>query len=330
LSLVNCLRAGSLVGLKWWLPTEPFDYSWGRFGCNQLRCGACKQPVQATIDEAKHCRHYACACQSRDEYSYHILGEDAGHIHEFVTEWYCSGHPVLPLPVVLDGIEIAAVSPFASIVTATLATPPFVAPTYRTPSFWVQRLFRLLPAAAQQDAVARAVARHLASQDARTARAAIDFFLDLPWAAGATEVATVASLDRDRLRATLDPLSLTKASLYERIMEAVGARLAVREGGTVDAAALDVACRALLAGEAGSILVYSVAASDPAWFTSHAAAIARARPADIDFVLEALKDFPEQARSQVIQEIRALSKAADKATRSWLKENPEFDPSLRR
>lgn len=318
------------MGQKWWLPTEPFDYSWGRFGCNQLRCGTCKLPVQSSIDETKHCRRYACACQSRDEYGYHIIGEDAGYIHEFITGWYCAGHPRLPLPVVLDGIEIAEVSPFASIVNATLATPPFVAPTYRTPSFWVQRLFRLLPTAAQRDAIGRAVARQLVSQDARTARAAIDFFLDLPWAAGVAEVAAVANLHRDRLRATRDPLSQMQSSLYDRIMEAVGARLAVREDGAVDAAALDVACRALLAGEAEITLVYRVASSDPAWFSAHAAAIARTYPAEMDFVVHAVTYLSDQARSQVLQDIRAISKAAAKVVRAWLKENPELAPPRRR
>src|SRR5262245_60504295 len=108
--------------------------------------------VRSRVMPEKHCRHYECKCQSRDEYGFHLLGSDAGQDREFVTAWHCNGHPPLPLPLPteLDGVALSAVAPFASIVRHALASPPFVAPGFRGTSFWVRRLYRLLPAAAQQ------------------------------------------------------------------------------------------------------------------------------------------------------------------------------------
>jgi len=333
-SLVHCVPAGSLVGARLWLPTEPFDYVWGRFGCNHLRCGACGQPVTSSLDAAKRCRSYACACQSRDEYGHHVLGADAGQLHEFVTAWACAGHPALHLPVQLDGVAITAVGPFGPIVSQALANPPFVAPGYRTQSFWVQRLFRLLPAAAQQAQVGHAVAAELSNADARVARAVMDFFVDLPWAPGADQLAVVAERDRDRLRATPDPGSQISpaSSLYARILEAIEARLLVQRdgGGQVDQPALELARRALVAGEAATSMVFRVAARDPAWFCEHAAEIVRAQPAELEFVLEGLKGLPPAGRAKAVSELLAINKTTDKAVRAWLQANPtlatEDDP----
>ncbi|MEO7733619.1 MAG: hypothetical protein ABIY55_21830, partial [Kofleriaceae bacterium] len=141
-----CKGAGALVGPNRWLPTEPFDDGWWMFGCNQLRCAACQEPVRASLPEGKPYRHYECECQSRDEAHEHfILGADQGQVQEFVTRWHCAGHPPMPLPIELDGVHVSAVGPFATIVAQTLATPPFLAPGFPNRSFWVQRLYCLLP-----------------------------------------------------------------------------------------------------------------------------------------------------------------------------------------
>jgi hypothetical protein len=324
LSLVHCPVAGALVGPKYWLPTEPFDYGWGSIGCDQLRCGKCGQQVQTRLDAPRFCRHYECACQSRDEYGYHVIGSDAGHDHEFRTAWHCAGHPQLSLPLSLDGIAIAAVGPFSSIVSQTLAHPPFVAPGFRSSSFWVQRLYRLLPAESQQAAVGQAVAAQLASRDAPTARAAIDFFSDIPAAPGGEHVAAVADRDRDRLRATPDPVS-QGSSLFDSMLEAINARLVLLNGGVpIDQAALDVARRALLSGEAGDATVFRIAKIDATWYCEHAADIVRARPADIEYALEALTSVPAAGRALALQNIQHIGKAAARAVTSWRKEHPEL------
>jgi hypothetical protein len=325
LTLVHCLVAATLVGPKKWLPDEPFDYGWNAIGCNQLRCMSCGQWVQSRLEEARFCRHYECACQARDEYSYHVIGSDAGTEREFRTAWYCAGHPLLPLPSKLDGIEIGAVAPWSAIVRQTLATPPFLAPGFRTPSFWVQRLYRLLPSASQQAAVGLAVASLLSSTDPPTARAAMDFFIDIPGAPGAEQIAGVAERERDRLRAVPDPGSKTGDSLYDRMLAAIDARLViVIDGAPVDQAALEVARRALLAGEADSGMMFRVAPIDATWYCEHAAAIVRARPDDIEFALEALTSVPAEGRALALQNVRSLGKAAGLAVNRWVKEHREL------
>ena len=166
MSLIFCKPAGSLIGGKGWLPTEPFDYAWGRFGCNKLKCGACgqwlKQHVPSTDPDA---RHYECACQQYDAYGYHLIGSDEGHVNAFVTEWACAGHPQFQLPATLDGVRIADDAVLSNVVTAALGNPPFVAPEIRAPSFWVQRLYRLLQQDAPHRTIGNAVAAALGSSD---------------------------------------------------------------------------------------------------------------------------------------------------------------------
>jgi hypothetical protein len=324
LSLVSCLSAPALVGPEKWLPSEPFDYGWAAIGCNQLRCGKCKQWVRSRLEEARFHRHYECACQSRDEYTYHVIGSDAGDDHEFRTAWHCAGHPSLPLPFTLDGVAIAAVAPFAAIVSQTLATPPFIAPGFRTPSFWVQRLYRLLPTAAQQAAVGHGVVAQLSSSDAALVRAALDFFFDIPGAPGGEEIAAIAVRDRDRLRAIPDPSS-PESTLYDAMLEAVRARLAlVTDGALDDRAALDVARGALLAGEATDMMMYRVAAADPTWYCEHAADIVGARRQDIECALEALTSVPAAGRALALQSIERIDKSSARAVRAWTKEHPEL------
>jgi hypothetical protein len=284
--------------------------------------------VQSTVDEARRCRTYRCACQSRDEYGYHLLGADQGDLHEFVTAWHCDGHPRLQLPTELDGVAIPAVGPFASIVGQALAAPPFTAPGFRTQAFWVLRLFRLLVDQPQQPIVSQAVAAQLSSADPPVAAAAMDFFYEVPFAPGAEQIAAVADRDRDRLRATPDPASTAGGSLHVRLLETLGPQLAAVPGGApVDPLALDLAHRALVAGEAGTTMLYHVAVTDPRWFCDHAADIARANPDELEHVLEALKDCPAAERAVAVRAVAALSKAADKAVRAWLKDNPALDPS---
>jgi hypothetical protein len=331
MSLVHCLRGGALVGPKLWLPTEPFDYVWAKFGCNQLRCRACGQSVQSTVDATKRARHYRCACQSRDEANYLVLGADAGEIHEFVTEWQCGGHPRLTLPTQLDGVAIPSGGPsaiFESIVRQTLTSPPFLAPGFRGTSFWVQRLFRLLVDQPEQALVSQAVAIALSSVDPGTVRAATDVFREVPWASGAEQLAVVADRDAARLRATPDPSSQTGDSLYERLLEILQPRLAVvRNGVPVDQPALDLAHRALIAGEADTGMIYRMAAADPTWLCDHAADIVRAKPDEARFVLDALKDRPAPQRNRAVLAVLALGDPAAQAVRAWIKQHPTLDPA---
>jgi hypothetical protein len=295
---------GSLVGARGWLPAEPFDYNWDRFGCNQLRCGRCGQTVRSHVLADGNGRHYECACQRYDAYEYHLLGSDQGYIHEFVTAWDCGGHPELPLPHLLDGVRVAADADFGAIVAATLPAPPFVAPGTKAPSFWVQRLYRLVQRDDVRRAIGEAVAALLSSTEARTLRAALDFFAQLPEAPGGERVAEVVARDRARLAATADPTS-SSYNLYERALEAITRQLAARP----TAAAVAVARAALLDGSGDSGLLYRVAAHDPEWFCNHAADIVRASAAMEDYVRAALEDVPEHDRERALRNLSRLDPA---------------------
>ena len=335
MSLIYCF-AGVLVAPNLWLPSEPFDYGgWHQIGCNQLRCGACKQAVQSSVDGAKGCRHYACACQSRDEYygSSVIGSEPDWYQGAFQTAWYCAGHPRLELPTLLDGITIPAVGSFEQIVDQTLANPPFIAPGFKSLSFWVQRLYRLLPEA-RQALLGQAVALRLSNTDARVARAAMDFFAAFPHVVGAEQVAIVAGRDHERLRATPDPtMTETPVSIYDSMLETLEARLMIVQNGVVvDRTALETARRALIAGEAGTGMIFVVASCDPVWFCDYAADIVRAKSDEVDFVLEALKDnkpitspnpaMPIASLIRALQEIRSIDKPCRNAVLNWLRELP--------
>ena len=92
----------------------------------------------------------------------------------------------------------------------------------------------------------------------------------------------VADRERARLRATPDPESRSGGSLYDRILEILETRLVVMQNATpVDRRALEVARCALLAGEAGTGMIYQIAVADPTWLCDHAADIVRAKPGEV-------------------------------------------------
>jgi len=109
------------------------------------------------------------------------------------------------------------------------------------------------------------------------------------------------------------------------MLEAINARLALlNDGVPIDQAALDVARRALLAGEARDATVFRVAKVDAAWYCEHAADIVRARPADIEYALQALTSVPAAGRARALQSIQNLGKPAARAVARWTKEHPEL------
>ncbi len=298
--MVSC-SPGSLIGATGWLPAEPFDYNWDRFGCNRLKCGRCGQWVQSTVLPDGEGRHYACACQEHDAYEYHLLGSDQGQIHEFVTAWDCGGHPELGLPAILDGIAIPADGNFGALVAAALRSPPFVAPGVRSPSFWVQRLYRLMRTDGLGRAVGDAVAAQLSSSDPITLRAALDFFTQIPNAPGAERLAPFVEREQARLSGTPDPFS-SSYNLYERALEGIERQLIE----PLSAPVRDVARRSLLDGVAGSGMIYRVAEHDRDWFCNRAADIVRAQPSKLGFALQALKAVPAHDRVRALRNLQRI------------------------
>src|SRR5208283_4827113 len=99
----RCDEGGLLVSQSHWLPTEAFDYNWGRvhpyIGCSRLRCGACGEMVRSWPVPIIS-RHYECRCNRRDEgATFALAGRDADDPGAFMSSWRCDGHPDLALPV---------------------------------------------------------------------------------------------------------------------------------------------------------------------------------------------------------------------------------------
>ena len=314
---------GSLVGAQGWLPTEPFDYNWSDFGCNQLVCGSCKQKVRSHVLPDGVGRHYECACQQHDAYSYHLLGSDQGQIHEFLTEWRCNGHPELRLPAVLDGIAISTASDFKAIVDKTLVSSPFVAPSVNSPSFWVQRLYRLLSDESLRRGVGEAVVAQLSSTDPQRISVALEFFSKIPAANGAEQIASVVDRERMRLLSTPDPLS-ANYTLYEWALEVLETVFATTKSQTVRA----MMHRALIAGEAGSGMVATVASEDPDWFCNHASDIVRAHREHLNLVLEALRGRSAADCTRALRNLQQIDQETKAAVLEFARTLSETDREI--
>src|ERR1700754_5165628 len=98
-----CAGQGSLVGLQEWLPTEPFDYDWGRnnpqIGCDHLQCARCGQRVVAT-PVTQYARRYQCRCTEYVASAQTPLGGDPDAYRGLSAlenppphTWACAGHP---------------------------------------------------------------------------------------------------------------------------------------------------------------------------------------------------------------------------------------------
>lgn len=322
MKLIYC-KAGTLVEPRLWLPEEPFDYVWGRFGCNQLICGSCKQPVRSSVREGQLSRHYACRCQERDEFDIHEIDSDADQERGFETSWRCNGHPQLQLPTVLDGEEVSEVGSYERLVARTLDAPPFVAPGFRGKSFWVRRLFRLMPTEAQRSAMSRAVADQLSSDDASVVRAALDFFEDAPWAEGVEALALVGERRAKWLCATPDPERAGR-SLYKRLLDAINVQLLIsEERASIDQNALALARAAVLSGEASVDLLMTSALRDQVWFSSSIVEVYKANAREWPFILRALDDVSSDQRTQAIEKLCAVDEKTEKKIRRWLKSDAE-------
>lgn len=321
MTLTFCPPRGALVKPQIWLPVEPFDYAWAQFGCNQLGCGACGQRVRSSVDHARHCRHYECACQSRDEYGFHLLGADDGRDRAFESAWRCGGHPPLMLPTTLDGVAVPARDSFDEVVARTLLDPPFVAPGFESSEFWIVRLHHLVPEADQKSAIGRAVAARLSGEDPRLVEAAIGFFFLSPEAAGAERLAEVAASQRLHLLSTPAPGD-PEFSLYDRFLEAIGARLTLPvDVQKVDEPALDVARGALLRGEAAEEMIFAVADHDPQWLVDHVVEIVRSQRDMVGYILESLVDLAPDQRSTAMAAMSRIDRKTAAAVKRWAEDN---------
>jgi hypothetical protein len=307
LSLVFCTPAPELVGPEGWLPTEPFDNVF--CGCNHLVCGHCKENVTTTLHPSF--RLYRCACQTREQSgTFYHLGSDYGHMTEFRTMWNCAGHPQVTLPFVFEGVEINETN-LEAVVTKTIAAPPFQPPKPRSISFWVERLYALLPNDSYKRVVGLAVGKLLSSHDTRLACAAIDFFYWRALAFGAEQVAIVVGRDRARLAMISNPFREPEsmlASMLQVLSLLIGWQ--TKNGRLNDSFALEVSKDSLLQGQQASTpydLISSVAAADEDWFVMHAAQIARKQPTWTADLRYALMKYPEAVRASALSDLDSIN-----------------------
>lgn len=327
--LARCAPGASLVGPRLWLPKEAFDVGWGDVGCNRLWCVQCGVWVDTEILKGQLFRSYRCPCQAQEVAGYRRLSAHAVKARASGAPWICGGHPPLALPHVLDGVALTETADYGELVARALVAPPFVAPGFKGTSFWVRRLYSVIPGEALKAKVGEAVAAQLWSDDADAVLAALEFYFSFPHAAGGEQLAQVGREDRERLVTLRDPEDPTE-SLYELFFEALNLRLAVHKLGLVeDVAAIGLAKDALLWGDASESTIYQVADTDPSWLSERAADIAAARRENLGYVLEALSIPPEDLRAETLCSLRQISPTSDRAVQSWARERGLRLPGLR-
>lgn len=307
-----------------WIPPEPFDHGWGsgwnEVGCNNLRCNRCGGGVRWRLEEGKSDRNYECGCDGYSAHQAEPLKEYAGPEHFFHGDWECAGHPALELPVVLDGVELSAIGPYEEIVSRALLEPPFGPPGDGWSStYWVQRLFHVMPTEAQKAMVGRAVAAALSSEDARLVRAALDFFSRTWNAAGREQLLVVANRDGDRLRAMRDP-GFPSRAMYDAFASAIQEWLLYGTDVVIEGSPLALARSAMLVGTAKAEALVGFAWRDPRWFYRNATAIVAAQPAALPWVLEELMVFPAPCRIKPLAELRKIGKETAAEMKGWFKQ----------
>jgi hypothetical protein len=206
-----CANGGYVVDVNTPLPSEPFDYQWLRMGplvgCNQLRCTQCGQAlivrtpsrrayaelVQLTEDERparlsnlgnaapgpQTVRVYGCACRVQSVEGGHQASQSTLDEDEQVP-WQCAGHPVLPLPTRLDGVELDVDCNWTALARARLleSPPRDVPPALQdVAGAWVGRLYALLDARVRPR-LAAAVASLLEDPAPQVRMGALRFFRD--------------------------------------------------------------------------------------------------------------------------------------------------------
>jgi len=316
------------VNASGWIPTEAFDYECGAggnaVGCNNLRCNRCGGGVRWRLEEGKSDRIYHCGCDIYSAHQSEPLKEYAGPEHFFHGDWECAGHPALELPVVLDGVELSEIGPYEEIVSRALLEPPFVPPGYGWSStYWVERLFYLMPTEAQKARVGRAVASALSSEDARLVKAALDFF-DRTWnAAGREQLLVVAHRDGERLRAMRDP-GFPSRSMYDAFASGIQVWLLYGADVAGEGSALARVRSARLNGSAAAEDFMDLAWRDPRWFYKNAAAIVDTQPAALPWVLEELMVFPPSCRLKPLAELRKIGKETAAEMKQWFEQRQKM------
>jgi hypothetical protein len=306
-----CANEGSLVNLMKWLPTEPFDFDWGRMnpriGCNNIRCAGCGEQVTVT-PVPKYDRRYQCRCTSHVENAYTPL---AGNPDEYPgggfenPGWACAGHPALAVPSVLDGIRISP-EQFRNIARVGFASPPFVPPDSSGRAIWVSRLYWILPASLR-DALGDAVSELLLDDDPQVAVGAMSFYYEQRMAKGNERLTAIARDHGARLAKIADP-NYPGYTLEDQLLSALKFRGFRRDdtGQLEDPEAHELLRNALRSGKNPDDIVYTFGRHDSEWLVTHAAEIVKNAPSLVADLVYLLRNLPEERRLAAYRSIAEI------------------------
>jgi hypothetical protein len=327
-NLRYCALQGSLIGMSHWLPTQPFDYSWGpMYGCNNIRCSSCGQTVIAT-PATESSRRYKCGCVEELVYNAKILGQVEGFPGSEAMmdpppgSWACAGHPVLVAPFELDGVFVSP-ERFDEVARVGFAAPPFLPANTTGQVFWVSRLYWLLEEQLRP-ALGEAVANLVADSDPRVAVRAMRFFSALRNAPGSERLTAIAREHGARMATISDP-DYPNYTVENTLLTALEYRGFLRDdkGQLVDPEALEVMRRAVLSGKNPNDVLFTFAEQDPVWFAAHAVDIVTASPKLIRQVVWLLKDQQTAFRDNKYRDIANVNPAMRSALLERIK--AEFD-----
>ena len=260
-------------------------------------------------------RLYVC----RDRYRAEETSEDLDRpeidpIRGFVSRWRCAGHPPLPVPAVVDGVEVSAETDFARLAAEELTSPGERLPDglaladVGSPAFWLIRLYHLLEGSEAPELapeLSRAVAQRLTDESPLVRLGAVAFFTACGDAPGAELLARAATEHPERFDGRLEvagqPWDL-EMQLYAALLDRVAETGA--SGGPVDGEALEaVEPRPCDPGKADRMLLARIGAVDRRWLTEHAAAVAAASPNRLGALVRALDGAPPDELAEALEEV---------------------------
>jgi hypothetical protein len=329
----SCGPNAELVGGKLWLPVEAFEHGWASpVGCNRLRCTKCGEAVTSSVigdggsGGAGAVRRYRCGCAQRDESWRSSVAGDPDGVGPPATSWECAGHPVLELPCVLDGERLeedADEAAWRELARRGLVTPPLVPPGLQLGAVWVTRLYRLLGSAEARRKLGEAVAQLVedAGEEAAVRAEALEVFFNDPAAPGADRLAALVTTQRAALSGLAHP-TRRKTSLLDALAQVLHERLLLVDGAgrPRDGAALAAAQQLALGGVGPSSAPYTFADHAPAWLWQHAAALVKARPRWLGYVVQGVPAATAAQRGPALREIAALGAEQAAALRAELAE----------
>jgi hypothetical protein len=317
-----------LVGARFWLPTEPFEFGWASLvGCNALRCTRCGEPVRSEVLPDGEHRRYACGCHRRDTVWSYRIGAESDDLYPAFTDWVCGGHPDFELPATLDGVALETATDWDALVVEAALRPPFEPPGVELHARWITRLYRLL--GAERTALSQAVASLLRAEDPRLVRAAYDFFTNERKATGA-ELLTGSVAERwEWLNTAPDPrrpssslLNGAALLLHERLL------IVDDTGAPVDGPALGLTKELALAGIGPSDSPLTFRDYDPDWLWAHSGALIRANAEWVDTLVYASAWAPAALREKVLADIAKVAPGAVRTAIEQHFEQPERDALL--